>query len=453
MEESSIDKVLVQWFQESSISENIEVRHQVLAHPASYTPISEWVSNGYLRELNKQGIELLYAHQKKAVDLIRAGKNVVISTGTASGKTLCYNLPIIQELLENKRVCALYLFPTKALTQDQYAELTKTLGNLGSYKVSVYDGDTPAGMRKKARENANIILSNPDMLHAGILPVHTQWESFFRNLKYVVIDEIHIYRGVFGSHFANVIFFGVKEAPRGQSEPELANLAEIGVYKFKWKIAFDVLKKKTLWLIFIQGFFGVFPWNVITYWFFAYLETERHYDQSQIMFTMVFAVLVLAAGYPIGGAIGDYFFKRSPTGRLWVGTVGVLAGALFLTITMLIPIGNSILFGISLAVAAIFIPIASPNVLSTIYDITLPEVRSTTYAIESFIESIGAAAAPLIAGVIADQSSLRDAILIISVTAWIICAIFFAISTKFIPADINTLRKQMKERAELEKAH
>lgn len=266
----------------------------------------------------------------------------------------------------------------------------------------------------------------------------------WRNIFYIT--------GSLGILLAIVIFLGVKEAPRGQSEPELADLAEIGVYKFNWKIALDVLKKKTLWLIFIQGFFGVFPWNVITYWFFAYLETERHYDQSQIMFTMVFAVLVLAAGYPIGGIIGDYFFKRSPTGRLWVGTVGVLAGAVFLTITMLIPLGNPVLFGISLAVAAIFIPIASPNVLSTIYDVTLPEVRSTTYAIESFIESIGAAAAPLIAGMIADQSSLRDAILIISVVAWIICAIFFAISTKFIPADVATLRKQMKERAELEKA-
>jgi MFS transporter, Spinster family, sphingosine-1-phosphate transporter len=257
--------------------------------------------------------------------------------------------------------------------------------------------------------------------------------------------------GSLGILLAVVILFSVKEAPRGKSEPEFENLEQIGVYRFDWKIARDLLKKKSLWLIFIQGFFGVFPWNVITYWFFAYLETERGYSQSQIMFTMVFAVLVLASGYPIGGAIGDYFFKKSPKGRLWVGTAGVLIGAILMTITLNIPNQSTILFAIMLALTAIFIPIAGPNVISTVYDVTLPEVRSTAYAIESFIESIGAAAAPLIAGIIADQSSLRDAILIISVVTWLLCALFFAIATRFIPADVATMRKQMQERADKEK--
>jgi MFS transporter, Spinster family, sphingosine-1-phosphate transporter len=265
----------------------------------------------------------------------------------------------------------------------------------------------------------------------------------WRNIFYIT--------GSLGLVLAVVIFFSVKDAPRGKSEPEFAGLEQIGVYKFDWKIARDLLKKKSLWLIFIQGFFGVFPWNVITYWFFAYLETERHYDQGQIMFTMVFAVLILASGYPLGGAVGDYFFKRSPRGRLWVGTVGVLVGAVLMTITMNIPIESTVLFAIMLALTAIFIPIAGPNVISTVYDITLPEVRSTAYAIESFIESIGAATAPLIAGIIADQSSLKNAILIISVSTWLLCALFFAIAIRYVPADVASLRKQMQERADNEK--
>jgi len=205
-------------------------------------------------------------------------------------------------------------------------------------------------------------------------------------------------------------------------------------------------------LLFAQGFAGVFPWNVITYWFFRYLETERHYSSDAVLMTMAPAVLVLASGYFVGGAVGDYFFKRTPRGRLLVCMVAVLTGAILLMITMNVPLANQGLFLVMLMVTALFIPFAAPNVVSTVYDITLPEVRSTALAIQYFIESAGAALAPLIAGLIAVRSSLHNAILIICVSTWVVCSIFFAFAAYLVPRDIATLRSQMRERAELERA-
>jgi MFS family permease len=265
------------------------------------------------------------------------------------------------------------------------------------------------------------------------------------------------WRGVFyitgslGIILAAVIFFGVKEAPRGQSEPELANLEQVGVYRFDKKIALGLFRKRSLLLLFVQGFVGVFPWNVITYWFFRYLETERNYDPDSVLLTMAPAILVLASGYFIGGAVGDFFFKRTPRGRMLVSMVAVLLGAIFLTITMNVPLENQTLFAVMLMATAIFMPFASPNVISTVYDITLPEVRSTALAIQYFIENGGAALAPLLAGFIARGSSLGNAILMICVSAWILGAIFLAFTAYLVPHDINTLRGQLRERAEHER--
>jgi MFS family permease len=251
---------------------------------------------------------------------------------------------------------------------------------------------------------------------------------------------------------ALLIFVGVREAPRGRSEPELADLEEIGVYRFDWKVARDLLRKPTLRLLYIQGFFGVFPWNVITYWFFRYLETERGYTSDAVLSTMVVAVLVLAAGYPIGGAVGDFLFKRTRRGRLLVSTAAVLLGAILLIITLNIPVENQGLFLVLLSINALFIPFAAPNVVSSIYDITLPEVRSTAYAVQSFVELAGAALAPLMAGLIAVRSSLQAAILLICVTAWVLCSFFLAYAAYLVPKDIETLRGQMRQRAEHERA-
>jgi len=258
--------------------------------------------------------------------------------------------------------------------------------------------------------------------------------------------------GTLGLLIALVIYFCVREAPRGRSEPELADLEQIGIYRFDSKVALGLFKKRSLLLLFAQGFIGVFPWNVITYWFFRYLETERYYSQDEVLMTMVPAVLVLALGYFVGGMIGDFFFKRTSRGRVLVAMVAVLAGAILLTFTMNVPVQNQTMFLVMLVFTALFIPFASPNVISTVYDITLPEVRSTALAIQYFIENAGAALAPLLAGLIAVRSSLHQAILIICVSAWVIGSLLLAVTAYLVPQDIQTLRRQLRERAQAERA-
>jgi len=273
----------------------------------------------------------------------------------------------------------------------------------------------------------------------------------------MLLSDVAGWRGVFyitgslGVLLSIVIFFGVREAPRGKSEPELADLEQIGIYRFDKKIALGLFRKRSLLLLFAQGFAGVFPWNVITYWFFRYLETERNYDQDAVLMTMVPAVLVLALGYFVGGAVGDFFFKRTPRGRLLVSMTAVLLGAILLTVTMNVPVEDQTLFLVTLMVTALFIPFASANVISTVYDVTLPEVRSTALAVQYFIESAGAALAPWLAGLIAVRSSLHNAILLICVSTWVLCSIFFAFAAYLVPRDIETLRSQLRERAERER--
>jgi MFS family permease len=263
---------------------------------------------------------------------------------------------------------------------------------------------------------------------------------------------IYYLTGGLGILLSAVIFFGVREAPRGKCEPELCDLAEMGTYRFNMKTALGLFKKRSLLLLFVQGFFGVFPWNVITYWFFRYLETERHYSSGAVFTTMAAAVLVLSAGYFIGGAAGDFAFKRTPRGRALVSMVAVLMGAILLVATMAVPMENVGLFMVLLCLTAVFIPVAAPNVVSTVYDITLPEVRSTAMAVQYFIESAGAALAPLMAGLIAVRSSLHNAILLICVSTWVLCSIFFAVVAYLLPKDVETLRSQLRERAEQERA-
>ena len=159
------------------------------------------------QSLRVQGIERLYCHQAEAISAVRRGENIVIVTGTASGKTLCYNVPTVEAIIDNPLSTALYLFPTKALTQDQLRGASafeqREVGV--RFLAGAYDGDTPSNLRRKLKDGANIILTNPDMLHQGILPQHARWNRFFTYLKYIVIDEVHAYRGVFGSHLANLM--------------------------------------------------------------------------------------------------------------------------------------------------------------------------------------------------------------------------------------------------------
>jgi DEAD/DEAH box helicase domain-containing protein len=179
---------------------------QIPAREAEFRPMPPWVRPELAAAYRAKGIDRLYSHQAAAAGLARAGKDFVVVTPTASGKTLCYNLPILNAILENADTRALYLFPTKALGQDQLTELDDLATRVDDrFGVFTYDGDTPSDARKAIRERGHVILTNPDMLHTGILPHHTKWTRLFENLRYIVLDELHTYRGVFGSHLANVL--------------------------------------------------------------------------------------------------------------------------------------------------------------------------------------------------------------------------------------------------------
>jgi DEAD/DEAH box helicase domain-containing protein len=176
------------------------------AREAQWAEYPAWVHADLAVAYAAKGIRQLYTHQAIAAEAVHAGKNVIVVTPTASGKTLCYNLPILNSILENSDTRALYLFPTKALAQDQLAELYDLNQRLDNrFGVFTYDGDTPADARRAIREKGHVVLTNPDMLHTGILPHHTRWTRLFENLRYIVIDELHTYRGVFGSHLCNVL--------------------------------------------------------------------------------------------------------------------------------------------------------------------------------------------------------------------------------------------------------
>jgi DEAD/DEAH box helicase domain-containing protein len=176
------------------------------AREAQWADFPGWVRTNLVTAYAAKGVRRLYTHQAAAAESVHAGKNIVIVTPTASGKTLCYNLPILNAILGNSDTRALYLFPTKALAQDQLAELHDLNQRLDNrFGVFTYDGDTPSDARKAIREKGQLVLTNPDMLHTGILPHHARWTRVFESLRYIVMDELHAYRGVFGSHLCNVL--------------------------------------------------------------------------------------------------------------------------------------------------------------------------------------------------------------------------------------------------------
>jgi DEAD/DEAH box helicase domain-containing protein len=222
-----VDEVLSSFAERDYDNQILTAVRRFPARAAEYVEWPEWVSASLREVYRAKAIVRPYSHQAAAAEAVHAGKNVVIVTPTASGKTLCYNLPVIDAILKNEDTRALYLFPTKALAQDQMAELYDVNRRLDdrrsedqrpedpkveaaeasnkTFGVFTYDGDTPSDARKAIREKGHIVLTNPDMLHTGILPHHTRWTRLFENLKYIVIDELHTFRGVFGSHLCNVL--------------------------------------------------------------------------------------------------------------------------------------------------------------------------------------------------------------------------------------------------------
>ncbi len=223
----SVKNLLSDWMRNPLLRNDIAYSHDFPLREAQYDDFPGGVHPALVNALRDMSIDSLYSHQFASWRFIKDGKNVVISSGTASGKTLCYNLPIVDTLLRQSETTALYLFPTKALTQDQRNQLSillemvqnhSPLDSLQYVFPAIYDGDTSAAARQSIRTKNRVLFTNPDMLHVGILPHHASWNQFFRNLKFVVIDELHIYRGIFGAHVANVLrrlsrildFYGAK---------------------------------------------------------------------------------------------------------------------------------------------------------------------------------------------------------------------------------------------------
>jgi DEAD/DEAH box helicase domain-containing protein len=183
------------------------VEHRILPERAALTAqFPAWLDKRLVRALHGQGIEMLYTHQAESLAALHAGEDIVVVTPTASGKSLCFNLPVLQAVAQDPAARALYLFPTKALSQDQLASF-RELATAAEIEVAagVYDGDTPVPIRTNIRSAGQVVVTNPDMLHSAILPHHTKWFQLFEQLRYIVIDEAHTYRGIFGSHVANVI--------------------------------------------------------------------------------------------------------------------------------------------------------------------------------------------------------------------------------------------------------
>lgn len=203
---SALAATLEEFLERGERKGNVTAVHRLEARSAQYADWPSALDSRLVEALQARGISELYSHQARAVESALASQHTVVVTPTASGKTLCYNLPVLQGVLEDRASRALYMFPTKALSQDQLAELMELDAKVGSeLGVFTYDGDTPSDARRAVRSRGHVVITNPDMLHTGILPHHTRWARFFSDLKYVVLDELHTYRGVFGSHIANVL--------------------------------------------------------------------------------------------------------------------------------------------------------------------------------------------------------------------------------------------------------
>lgn len=203
---NNLQQLIEHFKKDDGFNEQIVHWHTIDEKPAQLVDMPEEINEKIKNALQKRGIEKLYTHQHSAFKLAMEGKSFTAVTPTASGKTLCYNLPVLQTIMDNPDSRALYIFPTKALAQDQKSELNEIISEAeASINSYTYDGDTSANIRQKVRKAGHIVITNPDMLHSAILPHHTKWVSLFENLKYVIIDELHIYRGVFGSHVSNVV--------------------------------------------------------------------------------------------------------------------------------------------------------------------------------------------------------------------------------------------------------
>ena len=261
------------------------------------------------------------------------------------------------------------------------------------------------------------------------------------------------WRGVFyvtgglGLVVAAVMYFGIKEVPRGQSEPEMEKKGEVVTKGFNWSTVKDLIKRPTMVVLFIQQFFHVFPFTAINSWYFRYLEVERQLTPEKVVIAAgIFAVMTAMSGI-IAGILGDWMFSKTPRGRLLVALTGIIGMMIMFTQVLNAPPDNFTQFLILEAFAGLFWSFEWPNAVSTIQDITEPEVRSTAHSIIGVAETMGSALAPLLAGILAVESSLKDAMQTITLTAWSIGLVLLTVVLVLIPKDVHRLREIMARRA------
>lgn len=259
----------------------------------------------------------------------------------------------------------------------------------------------------------------------------------WRNIYYVT--------GSLGIILAVVIFFIVKEPPRGSSEAELGNLDNPTVFKFSWQEARQIVKKPTMIFLLLSGFFGVLPWTVLTFWIYRYLGAERGFSGTETLITMAAVIVFMSIGYLVAGTLGDFAFRKTKHGRLLVSLLGFIVAVTFLLLAFTSPMDNHNRFTILLVTAAFFMTFPGPQTPATIADIVLPEVRSTALSIQYLVQNSGAALAPFLAGLIAVKTSLGQAIIFVSF-AWFIAAVLIAVSAYFVPRDNAALHKQLADR-------
>jgi DEAD/DEAH box helicase domain-containing protein len=227
---TGVEAVVDDWLKQGRVRPCLALERLIPAREAALEPVCEALHPALVGALRKRGVEQLYSHQNRALEAAFAGRDVVVATPTSSGKSLCFHLPVLDAIVRDPSSSALYLYPTKALSRDQEHGLHSLIADAGVAVGSmVFDGDTPGDARKAARERARILLTNPDMLHSGILPNHGKWQALFQSLRYVVLDELHSYRGVFGSHMAHVLGRLQRIARFHGSDPQfIAATATIG---------------------------------------------------------------------------------------------------------------------------------------------------------------------------------------------------------------------------------
>ncbi len=259
--------------------------------------------------------------------------------------------------------------------------------------------------------------------------------------------NIFLLTGGLGILVGLFIWFGVKDRPRGSAEPELSALGDIPTYTFQWQSLTALRNRRTLFPLLAQGFFGVFPLQVITFWFFSYLERERQFDSGAIFPIMAAAVAMMSIGTVVAGSLGDRFSQRSRRGRLVVAAVGIGISTVLLPVTLLLPPDTSpLVFGAFLACTAFFTLFSGPNVIATIHEVTPPEVRSSALSFQYFVENIGAAGAPWLVGIISLRLGLSSAILIVAGVTYALCLLFMLLAVRTVAEDVDALRGEMRQR-------